>query len=52
MLRYVKMGASVFLFLGITSLVGAILNGNDPLYSFGLAIGMLGTLIVLNMREV
>lgn len=52
MLRYVKMGASGFLLLGITSLIGAILNNNDPIYSFGLAIGMLGTLIVLNMREV
>jgi hypothetical protein len=52
MLRYVKMGTSVFLLLGITSSIGAILNNNDPAYSFGLAIGMLGTLIVLNMKEV
>jgi hypothetical protein len=51
MLRYVKIGASIFLLLGISSLIGAILNGKDPLYSFGLAIGMLGTLILLNMKE-
>jgi hypothetical protein len=52
MLRYVKMGASVFLLLAITSLIGAMLNNNDPIYSFGLAMGMLGTLIILNLREV
>ena len=51
MLRYVKMGASVFLLLAITSLIGAILKNNDPIYSFGLAMGMLGTLIILNIRE-
>jgi hypothetical protein len=52
MLRYAKIGASVFLLLGITSTIGAILNNNSPAYSFGLAIGMLGTLIVLNIKEV
>jgi hypothetical protein len=51
MLRYAKMGASLFLLLGITSSIGAILNNNSPLLSFGMAIGMAGTLIILNLKE-
>jgi hypothetical protein len=51
MLKYAKRGASLFLLLGITSSIGAISHGNSPALSIGLAVGMLGTLIILNFKE-
>lgn len=48
MLRYAKMGASLFLLLGMTSSIGAYIQGNSPYQSISLAVGMLGVLIVLN----
>jgi hypothetical protein len=51
MFRYAKIGASLFLLLGITSSFGAILSNNNPLLSLGMALGMAGTLITLNVKE-
>jgi hypothetical protein len=51
MLRYAKLGSSLFLLLGITSSIGAYLRGNSPYESLSLAVGMLGVLIVLNAKD-
>lgn len=49
MTRYIKLGSTAFVVLGITSTIGALQHGNDPRLSVQLAITAFAVLVATNL---
>lgn len=49
MVRYIKLGSTLLMALGITSTIGALSNGNSPRESVQLAITAFAVLVATNL---
>ena len=49
MVRYIRLGSTLFMVLGITSAIGALSSGNSPRESLQLAIVALMVLVVTDL---
>ena len=49
MVRYIKLGSTLLMVLGITSTIGALQHGNDPRLSVQLAITAFAGLVATNL---
>lgn len=51
MTRLAKQGAVIFTVLGVTSSIGATLQGNSPWASIGLVLFGIASLVILNVPK-